>query len=514
MTDFNRRDFLKIGAAAGVGVALSPMLSGAGAQDGGQRPNVVIIYTDDQPKSQFGCYGGMETPNIDKIAKEGVRFEHFYVSTALCAPSRYGLHNGRYISSSPAILRMFPEGGTVSAVQQYGDEHNRPVEQFNLPFSMKAAGYKTGIVGKWHQGFMGERFRFGGDLNKAPITDPELLKGLKHNFDLTQQSAYAAGYDYAEAMYHDNVQPVNFPESVRFHNQEWVTWKAMEFMEQNKALPFYLEICPTLVHYPPEEDSLKADRRITALGLDENIPEDIQPSRESVLQRAAERGWKGSHDAGLIWLDDAIGALEQKLEALGLAENTILMVISDNGTGGKWTCYEGGVNTGAIIRWPGHIKADTVSEAWIQNVDIASTVFDLCGVKLAVEDNPMHGVSFAPVLTGESKGERDSVYLEIGYQRTVVRSDGMKYLTVRYPEDIQKDIDENGTEYDLRGRKTEGRKYAKTAPQNELFNILTDPHERKNLFDDPAYAETVKEMKALMTRYSTALPHTYGEFAE
>lgn len=504
MTHQSRREFLRMLGIATAGSCLARPLSGL-AQESGRRPNVVIIYTDDQAKDQFGCYGGrVPTPHIDRIAEEGVRFNRFYVSTGLCAPSRSALQRAAYASAAPATLRKFPAGGPVCLVQDIGDEHNRPAEAFNLPTSMKAAGYSTGIVGKWHQGFMGERFNFN-KIDDLPLDDPRVQDGLKHNFDLAQKAAYAAGYDYAEALYHDNVQPINFPKCVRYHNQEWVTHKALQFMEANRQKPFLLVVNPTLVHYPPEEESLKADRRITALGIDETIPEDVQPSRESVLERAA--GLRGRHTPGVIWLDDAIGAITGRIAEVGLDEDTIIMVISDNGTGGKWTCYEGGTNTGALVRWKGRIEAGQVSDALVQNVDIAPTVFEMCVVKKAVED-PSHGLSAAGMLLDGAPAPRDSAFLEFGYQRAVVAADGMKYLAVRYPADIAAKV-RAGATLDLRGQEVDAKK---AAVADELFDLNKDPHERNNLADDPACAARLTEMRTLMQRYSMALPHTFGEF--
>ncbi len=192
---------------------------------------------------------------------------------------------------------------------------------------------------------------------------------------------------------------------------------------------------------------------------------------------------------------------------LGLKEDTILMVISDNGTGGKWTCYEGGVNTGCIMRWPGKLAKGKVSDAMIQNVDIAPTVFEMCGVKPA-EEIRMHGVSQADHLLQGAPAPRDSVYLDIGYQRAVVRKDGMKYLAVRFPDELQKQV-ADGQELDLRGRKTTGRKVARA---NELYDIRKDPHERKNLIEKEETAKTRQELEALLSGYCKRLPHTFWEF--
>jgi arylsulfatase A-like enzyme len=516
MSEMKRRDFLKTAAVAGIGALAAPMIGSAFAQAPARKPNVLIIYTDDHPKSLFGCYGGQKTPHIDKIAEEGVRFERFYVSTGLCAPSRYGLQNARFASASASNQRLFPAGTMSNMSQQLGDEHNRPPKAFTLPTCMRTAGYKTGIVGKYHQGFMGERMisptKHG--IMDLPIDDPKVVEVLKHNFTLAQESAHAGGYDYAEALYHDNIQPDNFPKCAQFHNMEWITWKACQFMEANKDKPFLLVVNPTLVHWrqanDPDYNSLKADRRITGVGLVEGIPEDIQPSRESVLKRAEEMGAADnpkSFGPDAIWLDDAVGALTKKVADLGLDDHTIVMVISDNGTSGKWSCAEGGVNTGAVMRWKGKIPAGIVSEALVQNVDIAPTLFEIAGAKLAPEFK-IHGVSQADVLLGKKEKIRDSVYVEIGYQKAVVRDDGIKYVTVRYPEEIMKDIRENETIYNLSGVK---QKKGSNPPFDALYD-LKKAGESKNFADAPAYAEALKEMKVLMTRYCKALPHSYAEF--
>lgn len=474
-----------------------------------QKPNVVIIYTDDQPKSQFGCYGGVATPHIDRLAAEGMMFNRFYVSTALCAPSRYGLQTGRYASRSPWALREFPAGGPIDLEQQLGDEENRPPEKFNLPSALKDAGYATGIVGKYHLGFMGERYVFKGADDKLPIDDPKIVEKLRHNFRLAQESAYAAGYTYAEALYHDNLQPQNFPVCAQFHNMEWITWKAQQFIEANRNKPFFLVVAPTLVHFPQGRDkaSLKADRRITALGQVEGIPDDVQPSRESVLQRAAAEG-RTDHT---IWLDDAIGAIMKKLSDLGLDENTIILVIADNGTTSKWTCYEGGVNTGCVVRWKTRIPAGVKSDSLMQNVDIAPTLFEICGVKPPV-DAGMDGVSFAGHWLKGTPGPRQSVYVEIGYQRAVVAEDRMKYLAVRFPEEIRRRV-EQGEVICLDGKPAGKKLGAKTGHvPNELFALTPGKTEGKNLAADPAHAAVLARMKSLLREYCQKLPHAFGEF--
>jgi len=491
-----------------------------------ESPNVVIIYTDDQAISQFGCYGGQETPNIDRLAEDGMRLDRFYVSTALCAPSRYGLQTGRYASASGASLRKTPAGEPFMLMQDLGDEHNRPAERWNLPAALQAAGYTTGFVGKYHLGFMGNRERTVGP---TCLDDPEKLAKLRHNFDLAQQGAYAGGYDYAEALFQDNPQPDNFYRDVMFHNQDWITWKALEFLEANRDDPFLLVVNPTLVHWPPEEDSLQADRSITAIGK-VDVPE-IQPSRESVLARAEKNelkdiGWYGPpHEAGVIWLDDAVGVITEKLAELGIAEETLVLVLSDHGRNGKWTCNEGGIRSGGVVYWPGVVTPGRVSDGLVQNVDIAPTVLEICGVA-PLEGADMHGVSVADHWLKGEPSSREYAFAEIGYQRAIVSDDGWKYMALRLPPEQMKAARE-GAKFDLRGRPIE-KPNKRAEPLDALYNLNEEIDETasvaeqvgvheasmQNLAEDPAHAEKLAEMKALMTEISQQLPHAFGEFTQ
>jgi arylsulfatase A-like enzyme len=524
MQELSRRDILKAGSGLGLW-ALSPWAMRVPfTQAQADRPNVVIIYTDDQAFSQFGCYGGQPTPNIDRMAKNGLRMDRYYACTALCAPSRYGLQTGRYASAAPGMLRQFAAGTPINLLQNLGDEHNRPPERWNMPAALKEAGYRTGFVGKYHMGFMGERARSVGE---TCLDDPEKLKLLHHNFELAQKGAYAGGYDFAEGLYHDNPQPDNFYRDVMYHNQDWVTWNALKFLDQSQGRPFLLVMNPTLVHWPPEQDSLQADRSVTPVGR-VDFP-DVQPSRASVLERAQQvdgrkYGWFGeAHKAGVIWLDDAVGVILKRLEDLGVAENTIVFVLSDHGRNGKWTCNEGGIRTGGVVYWPGRIEPGRVSRGLVQNVDIAPTVLEICGVD-PLPDADMHGVSVADHLLSGAPSGRKYAYAEIGYQRTVIDERGMKYMALRYPEAIEKQR-RQGVKFDLRGRRLKDQGKA-AEPVDALYDIAREiPPERplafsinkpeqqmKDLVDAPAHAEDVARLKQALVEVSRRLPHSFGEF--
>jgi arylsulfatase A-like enzyme len=285
----------------------------------------------------------------------------------------------------------------------------------------------------------------------------------------------------------------------------------MEFIEANQDEPFMLVMNPTLVHHPPTEESLKADREITPIGRVE-IPE-VQPSRESVLERQKAAGLEdNNHAGGVIWLDDAVGAIVKHLEELGLRENTVIFFVSDHSSSGKWTCYNG--RAGAIVNWPGQIEPGQVSEILAQNVDIAPTVWELCGVETPA-DRQLQGVSFAEHITEGAPGKRDGAFMELFYQRAVISPDEWKYIAVRFPQEIQQQIEE-GKYFTLRGRETTPDKKGKSGPAipDELYNLKEDPHEKNNLANDPAYAEKLAEMKELMKVKCRELPHAFGEFTE
>jgi arylsulfatase A-like enzyme len=166
----------------------------------------------------------------------------------------------------------------------------------------------------------------------------------------------------------------------------------------------------------------------------------------------------------------------------------------DNGSG-KWTCNESGANTGFIARWTGRIAPMAVSEALVQNVDIAPTVFELCGATPAA-GAVLDGISFADVLLMGAAGARSSLYLEMGYQRAVIDRDNLKYLAQRAPADAQQ-------------KAKSGKK--EPAP-DELFDLATDPDEQTNLAAEADRAATLAKLKGQMGEYCRRLPHRFAEF--
>ncbi|MEW6358626.1 MAG: sulfatase-like hydrolase/transferase [Planctomycetota bacterium] len=515
----DRRDFLRM-AGAGSLAAMAALRQATGQEKGdgaARRPNVVLIYTDDHDLDEIGCYGGkVLSPHMDSLARDGMKFTRFYVSSAVCSPSRYNALTGRYASRSLRQQKNWPPGGPVNIGWEAGC-----VNEITLAGAMKAGGYATGMVGKWHQGTLEPLTQFLAD---AEPDDPKVKKALEENYAKVIAAIKSTGFDYAAAAYINNVDgggkdgPKRFwlPKKLRYHNMEWVTQGALEFIEQNKERPFFLYMAPTLVHGPSPVKSMRADARITPLGYLDRAPE-VQPPRQDVFARVKAAG-VAENMAGVTWLDDGVGAVLKKLDEMGLAENTVVLLAGDNGNKAKFTCYDGGGLMPFVARWKGVITAGSLCDKLASNVDFAPTILALCGVAKPAEMQ-IDGVSFLPALKGDPGYRRDSLYLEITTERGVVTDDRFKYIAVRYLPKIQEEI-AKGKKFNHWCKPAEAEDHTFNADKNypgyydadQLYDLNADPNEQKNLAADSAHKTKLEEMKRLLTEYCRTLPHTFGEF--
>ncbi|MEJ8843705.1 sulfatase-like hydrolase/transferase [Lacibacter sp. H375] len=347
------------------------------------RPNVIIILTDDQGYADVGFNGckDIPTPNIDRIAKNGVVFTNGYVSYAVCAPSRAGLITGRYqdrfgYSRNPLYKPFDPTIGL-------------PLTEQTLPELLKQNGYNTMGIGKWHLG-VHEKFRpwnrgfneFFGFLGGGHRYFPE-------EYNITNQdSAKNEGESYRTKL---------IRKETVIEEKEYLTdalsREAVSFIERNKQQPFFLYLAYNAPHSP-----LQATPKY--LSRFDHIK---NPKRKT-------------YAAMVSAVDDGVGAVLDKLQQLNLSENTIVIFLSDNGgpetdngsdngplRAGKSSLFEGGIRVPFAMQWPKQIKANTKYEQPVISLDIFATVAANIG-KISAPKNELDGANLLPYIKGATKG--------------------------------------------------------------------------------------------------------------
>jgi arylsulfatase A-like enzyme len=356
-------------------LALTLFAGPAGAAEPARKPNVVLIVSDDHGYGDAGCYGktDVETPAIDALAKDGVRFTRFRVNP-LCGPTRASLMTGQYsvecgMWRGPSENRAVEDGGRVL---------KRDVRL--LPQYLKDAGYATGMFGKWHLGYT------------APNVPND--RGFDEFFGfLGGASRYTAPPKGGKQLHNGK------PTAADGHTTDLFTDKAIAFIRANKDRPFFCYVPYNAVHGPLAGGA--GDR----------------PSGKAEWLAKYER--KGvpfprrDYCAVLGHMDDGVGRLLRTLGDLGLDRDTLVIFVSDNGAmtdkfpgnngplrGAKGTTYEGGIRVPAVVRWPGVIPAGKVSDADAAHFDLFATVLDAAGVPVPAANgtHPVRGVSLLPHL--------------------------------------------------------------------------------------------------------------------
>ena len=499
-----------------------------------EQPNILFIITDDMYPWQMNFMpegeGKNYTPNLDRLAQEGTVMRNQYVSSPVCTPSRYSVMTGRYASRS-----MAP--GFLKTTENFGQTHvqwNSFVDserENTVENHLSDAGYRTGFVGKDHSIWTPGRKRLGLDSDPDDVEVREIMHA---NAEASHKAIKAAGFEYVSRVYHNNPD-FNGSRKLATHNQDWITEGALEFLQQDDERPFFLYFATTVPHGPTQpERSWKSDRRATPVGWLEQVPE-VQPSADSIAQRARKHGVEGRET--IIWIDDAIGALLTKLEQAGELENTVIFFFNDHGQSAKGSLYQGGTYNPSFVWRSGGWPAGNESHAIVSNIDLPATILDLAG---APDLGDMDGRSFREVLEGEKDQHRNSLYFELGYTRGVLK-EGYKYIALRYPEKVanltleerQAALDNLNNSLRARGRGIHnedptkpfghmmaipgghdaGRAAQDLHPNyfdtDQLYDLNEDPGEKANLWDDESLVERQKAMKELLESYLESLP---GEF--
>ena len=488
----------------------------------GERPNIIMFLIDDQNPSSIAAFGGdTYTPNLDRMAEEGMKFTRAYVSSSVCTPSRYTFLTGRFAGNSHSKRYLDEVGGKEN---QGLPNFNVALERDNMNVGnvLREAGYTTGFVGKYHltskldfpEFYKGKNGWI--DIPKDASPGPETSAQFKHNEQWMRRYLKTLGFSWAK-----NVYPENIHSPYSSHNPEWTTVAALEFIEENKNGPFYLHLCSTLLHGPDKSWRKSIDHPlITGEGEVKSLP-DVMTPRAELLKTITKKGFDpDSHVAGEAWIDDSLGAILRKLKELGIDDNTLVIFAPDHGRDGKASVFShGGCQVPMIMRWPNGIPAGQVCDELVQNIDLVPTYFELAEAEKP-DSYRIDGTSLTPLFqNGNADDWRDHVYLEMGAARAAVTKE-WSYIAVRHTKEqvavIEKALPQNlpkALSYIGRlGIGVRGADHPGFFDEDQLYNLKNDPKEMQNLAHDKRQADRLGEMRSFMQHDLEAIGRPFGEF--
>ncbi len=408
----NRRNFLKVvgtGAAALAVPGLTSALRAARSSERKTRPNFVFFLIDDLGWKDLGCYGSTfyETPNIDRLAAEGMRFTNAYAACPVCSPTRASIMTGKY----PARLGITQWIGGPQEPTAYREY--LPLEEVTIAEALKEAGYATGFVGKWHLSTRDEtRHRYypdrqgfdvniGGDWSGAPPT---------------------YFYPYEKRNRKLETMPPGGREGEYLTDR--LTDESLRFIEANRNRPFLLYLSHYAVHTPLESKKELADKYQAQAA---KLPKAERPPAKPVYGPYRTRQVQDhAVYAGMIQsVDESVGRVLDQIREFGLEQDTIVIFMSDNGglstvrregptcnlplRAGKGWLYEGGIREPMLVKWPGVVKAGSVCHEPATSTDFYPTMLEMAGLPLKPEQH-VDGVSLTPLLKGTGKPQRDALY--------------------------------------------------------------------------------------------------------
>ncbi|MFP6893125.1 MAG: sulfatase/phosphatase domain-containing protein, partial [Opitutales bacterium] len=467
-----------------------------------KRPNIVFIFSDDHSYEAVSAYGGRlkdvaPTPNLDRIATEGIRFDNCFVTNALCGPSRAVIQTGKH-----SHLNGFME-----------NEHRFDGNQQTFPKLLQKGGYQTAVIGKWHlgtdpQGFdlwnvlPGQGTYYAPDFRTpkglVPGTPGEyvteavvgksidwLKKGRDKNKPFMLMVQHKAPHRFWLPPVHllEEYTSKNYPEPENLfddykgrgtpaNTQDMTLRVTMDLALDNKMVPF-------------RQDRMNETQRKQWNKVYDGIRADVlkkRPQGDDLVRWKYQR-YMADYLACIKSLDESVGTMLDYLDEAGLADDTVVIYASDqgfflgeHGWFDKRFMYEESLKTPLLVRWPGVAKPGTVNKQMVSNLDFAQTFLDLAGLD---QPSDMQGKSLKPLFEGkEPKDWRDSIYYHyycFPEYHAVRRHDGVR--NSRYKLMHFYDLDEW-----------------------ELFDLEKDPKEMKSVHDDPKYADTLMHMKSELAK--------------
>ena len=414
-------------------------------------PNLVFIIADDLSWNDLGAYGHphVRTPNLDRLAAEGMRFDQAFLTTSSCSPSRSSIITGQYPHNTDAEQLHWP----------------LPAEQITFVEKLKDAGYWTAQAGKWHLGdAVRDRFdeiRDVGTIGFMLSPDGESLP----------------------------------PEGDGSGSENWLSL----LQDRPQGQPFFLWLAAVDPHRPYEEGIIDQPHTTDEVVVPPYMP-DVSEVREDLALYYDE----------INRLDSYVGRVLDTLEEQGVAHHTLVLFIADNGRPfqrDKTTLYDGGIKTPWIVKWPARVSAGSTTSSLVSSVDIATTFLDLAGVDVP---DSFEGVDFSPLLADPSAEVRDHIYAEDHWHdhddfARAVRTKRFKYIRNFFPElpntppaDALTGIAFKATlALKESGGLTEDQMaiFDSPRPEEELYDIEADPNELNNLAGNPEFDAVLDDMR-------------------
>jgi arylsulfatase A len=446
-TDYTRRSFLRV-LGAGMASLAIPGVIRAG-REAGSKPNFVIIFTDDQGYQDVGCFGSpsIRTPNLDRMAAEGMKFTDFYAAASVCSPSRAALLTGCYPPRVGITKVLFPS-----------DNIGLNPEEHTIADILKSKGYVTACIGKWHLGHLPEFLPTSNGF--------DYYFGIPYSNDMDGVKGKNKGLD--RAWLQKDYSPWNVPlmrgkyiierPAVQTALIERYTDEAVKFIGKNKDNPFFLYLPHTMPHIP-------------LFVSDEFYVEDVKKAYKATIEQ----------------IDSSVGRILTALRDAGVDKNTLVIFTSDNGPwlsmkhhggcalplrDGKFSTYEGGMREPCIMRWPAKIPAGKVCSELCGTIDLLPTFARLAGAEIPA-DRVIDGRDIWPLMEGrpDAGSPHEAYFYYSGNNLEAVRSGKWKLRRV-----------ENNT---------------------ELYDLEADIGESKNLADE--HPEIVERLKGIMEEFDRGL---------
>jgi len=428
------------------------------AAEGPERPNLILMIADDMGRDDCGAYGQsrVKTPNIDALARDGMRFDRAFIMASSCSPSRASMITGRYPHNTDAEELHWP----------------LPAEQITFVERLKAAGYWTAAAGKWHLGnAVKGRFDVVREADPSGYMLAPARPGAKASFGTGGPGDAASGCD------------------------QWVP----TLRDRPRDKPFFLWLAALDPHRDYQPGTIPEPHRSEDVVVPPYLP-DVPEVRADLARYYDE----------ISRLDRFVGAVLAELDRQAVAGETLILFLSDNGRPFprcKTTVYDSGIRTPWIVRWPGHIKPGSRCVRLVSSIDIAPTFLTLAGI---APGPSIQGKSIAPLFSDPAAKVHDVIFAERNWHdfaacARAVRSEQFKYIRnfdSDKPLTPPADAVRSPTFEAMRRLRDQGKLppeqsacFVHPRPVEELYDVEADPYELHNLAGEPGNAEVLKAMR-------------------